>query len=249
MVAIVAAMFLAQDIQTEAVDYKHGDVALQGFLAYDKGVKGKRPGVLIVHEWKGMGDYVKMRAKEIAKLGYVAFAVDMYGKGVFAKDHEEAAKLSGVYFNDRKLMRERAKAGYDVLAGHERCDASKIAAMGYCFGGTTVLEMARAGHELTFAGSFHGNLAAPAPAAAGKVKARVAVFHGADDKWVGDIEKFKKEMADAKVDLQFHSFEGAVHSFTVKEAGDDPKRGLAYDEKADQESWKLWVKYLAEAFQ
>lgn len=241
-------LFLAQEIHTEAVDYKHGEVELQGFLAYDKSVKGKRPGVLIVHEWKGLGDYAKERAKQIARLGYVAFAVDMYGKGVFAKDHAEAGKLAGAFFKDRELMRGRAKAGYDVLAKHELCDATKIAAMGYCFGGTTVLEMGRAGFEVRAVGSFHGNLSTPTPAESGKVKAEVAVFHGADDKHVGDVEAFKKEMADAKVDLKFHAFEGAVHSFTVKEAGDDASKGSAYNEKADKESWDLWVKYLEAAF-
>ena len=240
---------LPQDaIRSQAVDYKHGDVELQGFLAYDKNVKGKRPGVLIVHEWKGLGDYAKERAKQIARLGYVAFAVDMYGKGVFAKDHAEAGQLSGAFFKDRALMRDRVKIAYDVLAKHERCDATKIAAMGYCFGGTTVLEMARGGFEVKVVGSFHGNMSAPTAAEAGKVKAKVAVFHGADDKWVGDVEAFKKEMADAKVDLKFHAFEGAVHSFTVKDAGDDASKGMAYSEKADKESWDLWVKYLEEAF-
>lgn len=238
---------LLQDWHKETVEYKHGDAVLEGFLVYDKSAKEKRPGVLVVHEWKGLGDYAKMRAEQIAKLGYVAFAIDMYGKGKRAKDHKEAAELSGVYFQDRSLMRERAKAALDWFAKHDRVDASRIAAMGYCFGGTTVLEMTRAGFDLRIVGSFHGNLETPSPAEAGKVKAKVAVFHGAADKWVGDPKAFQREMEKAQVDLKFHAFDGAVHSFTVKDAGDDPKKGMAYDQKADEESWALWTKYLEEA--
>lgn len=237
-----------KEIKTEEIEYKHGDTVLQGFVAYDGAKEGRRPGVIVVHEWKGHGDYVRRRARMLAEMGYVAFAVDMYGKGVFAKDHEEAARLSGAFFKDRGLMRDRAKAGYDVLAKHSMCDASKMAAIGYCFGGTTVLEMARAGLDVKLVGSFHGNLTAPTPAEKDKVKAIVAVFHGADDKFVGDPEAFKKEMKDAGVDVRFHAFEGTVHSFTVKEAGDDVSTGMAYNEKADTESWKLLSKYLDEAF-
>jgi dienelactone hydrolase len=245
---IILGAMPRQDLETKSIEYKHGDVVLEGYLAYDKSVKGKRPGVILVHEWKGRGDYVKMRAEMAAKLGYVAFAIDMYGKGVFAKDHAEAGKLAGAFFKDRTLMRERAKAGLDVLLKQDVCDPSKVAAMGYCFGGTTVLELGRMGADLKLVASFHGNLTTPSPAEAGKVKAKVAVFHGADDKNVGDVDAFKKEMGDAKVDLKFHAFEGAVHSFTVKEAGDDNSKGMAYNAKADKESWELLVKYLAEAF-
>jgi dienelactone hydrolase len=245
--AMGAALMPRQEITTEAVDYKHGDVALQGTLAYDKASKGKKAGVILVHEWKGHGEYVKSRAQQIAKLGYVAFAIDMYGKGVFAKDHEEAGKLAGAFFKDRQLMRDRAKAALDVFVKMERVDGTKIAAMGYCFGGTTSLEMARAGFDVKMVASFHGNLTTPTPAEKGKVKAQlVAVFHGADDKFVGDVEVFKKEIGDAGVDLNFHSYAGAVHSFTVKEAGDDPSKGMAYNEKADKESWEKLTKYLGE---
>lgn len=237
-----------QDLQTESVEYKHGDVVLEGYLAQEKGKTQRRPGILIVHEWKGLGDYVKRRAEQIASLGYVAFAIDMYGKGKRAKDHEEAAELSGVYLENRRAMRERAKAGLDRLLIHPHVDSTRIAAMGYCFGGTAVLEMARAGYDVKIVGSFHGGLGTLSPAQAGKTQSRVVVFHGAADRWVGDPEDIKREMEQAKVDFRFHSFDGAVHSFTVKEAGDDPKEGMAYDEKADRQSWQLWTKYLEEAF-
>lgn len=248
MIAATAAFLLLQELHTESVEYKHGDVVLQGYLAYDASVQGKRPGVILVHEWKGLGEYVKERACQIARLGYVAFAIDMYGKGVYAKDHEEAGKLSGAFFKDRTYLRDRARAGFDVIAKHERCDGTRLAAMGYCFGGTTVLEMARAGFDLRVVGCFHGNLSTPQMAEAGKVKAKIAVFHGADDKWVGDVGAFRKEMEAANVDLTFHSFEKAVHGFTVKEAGNDPSKGMAYDEKADRESWELWRGSLKTAF-
>ncbi len=250
--AVMMAMPLAaqdkkDDIVIEAVDYKDGDVALQGWIAYDKTVKEKRPGVIVVHEWKGVGDYVKMRAQMVAKLGYVAFALDMYGKGVYAKDHQEAGKLAGAFFGDREKMRTRAKAGYDVFAKHEKVDAQRIAAMGYCFGGTTSLEMARGGFDVKAVFSFHGNLATPQKAEKGKVKAKwIVVFHGADDKFVGDVEAFKKEWSDAAIDLNLHTYDGTVHSFTVKDAGDDPSKGMAYNEKADKDSWEKLTKYLAD---
>jgi dienelactone hydrolase len=249
MIATLAVLALVQgqELKTETLTYNHGDKVLEGYVAHSKGLKEKRPGVLIVHEWKGHGEYVRKRAEQIATLGYVAFAIDMYGKGVYAKDHEEAGRLAGAFFKDRTLMRERAKAAIDAFVKHELVDAKRLAAFGYCFGGTTALEMARAGYDLRFVASFHGNLATPTPAEAGKVKAKVAVFHGADDKWVGDVEAFKKEMETAKVELKFHAYEGAVHSFTVKEAGDDKSKGMAYDEKADKDSWEKLVQYLAES--
>jgi len=237
-------------VKSETIDYKHGDVVLQGYLAWNPSVSGKRPAVMIVHEWKGHGDYVRRRADQLAKLGYLAFAADMYGKGVFAKDHEEAGKLAGAFFTDRKLMRERAKAGLDVLAKHTLCDG-RIAAIGYCFGGTTALEMARAGLDIKGAASFHGNLSTPNPGDAKNIKGKVIVFHGQDDGFVPKpvVDAFQEEMKAAKVDYQFVGFGGAVHSFTVKEAGDDPSKGMAYNEKADKRSWAMLEGFLKEIFQ
>ncbi len=250
MIAIMAAMMLMQDVQGAPVDYKDGDVQLQGYIAFDKAVQGKRPTVLVVHEWKGHGDYVRRRADQLAKLGYLAFAIDMYGKGVFAKDHEEAGKLAGVYFGDRPQMRARAKAAYDLIAKHELCDVKKVAAMGYCFGGTTSIEMGRAGFDLKGIASFHGNLSSADPADAKNIKAKVIVFHGADDKFIPEaqIKSFHDEMRGAKIDYQFVSFGGAVHSFTVKEAGDDPSKGMAYNEAAERRSWEMLKLFLAECF-
>jgi len=239
------------DLKTQVVEYKHGSVVLEGYLAWDPAISGKRPGVLVIHEWRGHGEYVRRRAEQLARLGYIAFAVDMYGKGVFAKDHEEAGKLAGAFFGDRKLMRERAAAGLDVLRKHELCDATKIAAMGYCFGGTAALELGRAGLDLRGIASFHGNLANPHPEDAKNIKAKVIVFHGLDDAFVGPdvVRAFHDEMKAAKADYVFVGFSGAVHSFTVKEAGDDNSKGMAYNEKADKRSWGMLQGFLKEIFQ
>ncbi len=237
-------------LKTETVVYNHGQTILEGYMAWAPAIAGKRPGILVVHEWRGHGAYARGRAEQLARLGYVAFALDMYGKGVFAKDHDEAAKLAGVYFKDRTQMRERALAGLEVLKKHETCDATRLGAMGYCFGGTTSLELARSGADLRGVVSFHGNLSAPQPAEAGKVKAKVLVCHGADDKFVPaeQVAAFQDEMRNAKADWQFVAFGGAVHSFTVREAGDDPSRGMAYNEAADRRSWEMMKDFWAECF-
>ncbi len=234
----------------ETVEYKHGEASLEGFLAYDDAVETKRPGVLVVHEWKGVGDYAKKRATMLAEQGYVAMAVDMYGKGIRPQSHEEAAKQAGIYKDDRALMRERIASAMIVLKEHPLVDATKLAAIGYCFGGTTVLELARSGADVKGVASFHGALATPNVQDAKNIKGRLLVCHGAADTFVpaDEVAAFKKEMADAGVDLRFESFEGAVHSFTVKEAGDDPSKGMAYNADADAKSWSLLTEFLKQIF-
>lgn len=238
-------------IVTSPVEYKHGETVLEGYLAYDDSIEAKRPGILVVHEWRGLNDYSKSRAEQLAGLGYVALAVDMYGKGIRAKDHEEAAKLSGIYRNDRNLMRERAKAGYEFLKNTKGVDPERIAAIGYCFGGTTVLEMARAGFDVKGVASFHGGLGTPLPAKSGEIKAKVIVFHGAEDTFVSpeELSGFQDEMRQAGADWQLMAFGGAVHSFTVPQAGSDKSTGVAYDEKADKRSWAVLLDFLNEIFQ
>jgi len=237
-------------VKSQVVEYRHGETVLEGYLAWNPAVQGRRPAVIVVHEWKGHGPYVRQRADQLARLGYLAFAIDMYGKGVFAKDHEEAGKLAGAFFTNRKLMRDRSAAALEVLKKNELCDPKRIAAMGYCFGGTTALEMARAGGDLRGVASFHGNLSTPEPGDAKNIKGKVIVFHGIEDKFVPDevVRSFHDEMKAAKVDYQFVGFGGAVHSFTVKEAGDDPSKGMAYNEKADNRSWNMLKGFLDEVF-
>jgi dienelactone hydrolase len=246
LLLLLAAVPSYAAIKTEAVDYKHGDVALQGYFAWDDAVKGKRPGIFVVHEWWGHGPYVRRRAEQLAKLGYVAFAGDMYGKGVYAKDHVEAGKLSGAIKGDRELLRERALAGLERLKAHPSVEAARLAAIGYCFGGTTALELARAGAPVKGVVSFHGSLSTPLPAS--RIKPKVLVLHGADDKFVNpEVPAFEEEMRKAKADWQLVQYGGAVHSFTVAEAGNDPSKGMAYDEKADKRSWEAMKSFLSEA--
>jgi dienelactone hydrolase len=236
------------EMKTEVVEYRDGGVALEGYLAYDDSFQGKRPGVLVVHEWYGHTPYVRMRAEQLARLGYVAFASDMYGKGVLAKDSKEAAALAGIYLGDRKLMRARAAAGLDVLRKRKEVDPARLAAIGYCFGGTTVLELARSGADLAAVASFHGLLGTPTPEDARNIKGKVLVLHGADDPFVPmkQVEAFQEEMRKGGVDWEFISFGGAVHRFTNPEAGSDNSKGTAYNERADRRSWAAMKTFFAE---
>ncbi|HEX7899971.1 MAG TPA: dienelactone hydrolase family protein, partial [Planctomycetota bacterium] len=235
-------------IEEKEVEYAQGDVALRGFLAWNGAQSGKRPGILVTHEWRGHNEYVRTRARALAAEGYVVFALDMYGKGVYAADHKEAAERAGVFKKDRSLMRGRARAGYDILAKHPAVDASKIVALGYCFGGTTSLELARSGAPLAGVASFHGDLSTPNPADAANIKGKVIAFHGAEDPHYKDdhVVAFMNEMRGAKVDYQVVFLGGAVHSFTVTDAGNDPSKGSAYDAKADARSWRMLLAFLKE---
>jgi dienelactone hydrolase len=245
---ILCAGFAAHaEIKTEIVDYKQGGTTLEGFVAYDASIKGKRPVVLIVHEWNGLGDYVKGRAKELAEKGYVAFALDIYGKGVRPTNPQDSGKEATKYKDNRKLMRERAKAGYDFIKTKSYVDASKIVAMGYCFGGTVALEMARSGLPLVGAASFHGGLSTPTPQDAKNIKAKVLVLQGAIDPYTKDeVPGFQKEMNDAKVDYQLISYSGTVHSFTNPEAGNDISTGAAYNASSDRRSMQAFMDFMNE---
>jgi dienelactone hydrolase len=252
LAAIFAAVLLAAPagakLRTKVVDYKDGDTALQGYAVWDDGFKDKRPGILVVHEWWGHGPYARRRAEMLAKIGYTAFALDMYGKGVYATDHEQAGKLAGAFFNDRTAMRQRAMLGLEELKKLPYVDSTKLAAIGYCFGGTTVLELARMGADLKGVASFHGNLATPTPATE-KPKAKIAVYQGADDTMtMPGVPAFEEEMRKVGADWQFTAYGGAVHSFTVAEAGGDNSKGMAYNKEADERSWKALQDFFEEIF-
>ena len=237
-------------IHTEAVDYKDGDVQLQGYLAYDDALTGKRPGVLVVHEWWGLGPYVKMRAEMLAKQGYVAFAPDMYGKGLYSHDHQQAGKWAGAFQKDRAMMRKRALAGLAVLQGQKNVDPSKIVAMGYCFGGTAALELARAGADLKGVVTFHAGLETPNPDQTPHLKAKILINQGADDTYTrGGLPALEEELKKAGAEYQINIYSGAVHGFTVKEAGNNPASGMAYNAEADLRSWQALQSFLAEVFQ
>jgi dienelactone hydrolase len=233
------------------VEYKQGNTTLEGYLAFDDAFSGKRPGVMVVHEWTGLGDYAKQRANQLAKLGYVAFAADIYGKGIRPNNPKDAAAQATIYRQDRPLMRDRAKAGLAVLQQNPLVDPQRIAAIGYCFGGGTVLELARSGAPVAGVVSFHGNLDTPKAEDAKNIKGKVLVLHGADDPYVPQeqVSAFAKEMDAANVDWQMVTYGETVHSFTNPEAGNDPTKGVAYNAKADRRSWGAMKQFFAELFQ
>ncbi len=236
-------------VQTKTVEYKQGDQVLEGYLAWDDATAGPRPGVLVVHEWTGLGDYVKMRCRKLAELGYIAFAADIYGKGV-RPGPSEAATIAGKYKKDQKLMRDRVTAGLDELRGNPMCDPKRIAAIGYCFGGTCVLELARSGADVAGVVSFHGGLSTAKPADAKNIRGKVLVLHGADDPHVTpkEVEAFEEEMCNAGVDWQFVAYGGAVHAYTNPSAGNDKSKGAAYNAAADRRSWEAMKAFFAEIF-
>ncbi|MGA2192924.1 MAG: dienelactone hydrolase family protein [Nitrospirota bacterium] len=238
------------EVHTQAVEYRQGDTVLEGFLAYDDSFTGKRPGMLVVHDWTGVGPYVKGRCEQLARLGYVAFAADIYGKGIRPKAKEDAAKEAGIYLNDRALMRARVKAGLEELKKQDLVDPGRIAAIGYCFGGAAVLELARSGANIAGVVVFHGTLSNPNPADARNIKAKVLVLHGADDPFADrkQVNAFIDEMRKTDVDWQLVLYGGAVHGFTLPDAGNDPKKGVAYDERADRRSWQAMKDFLGEIF-
>lgn len=237
-------------VVTKTVEYKQDGTILKGYLAYDDAVRGKRPGVLVVHEWWGLNDYAKKRAEQLAGLGYVAFAADMYGKGVTATDPKEAARMAGEVRGNTTLLRQRAQAALQVLAENPMVDPERLAAIGYCFGGTAVLELAYSGATLAGVVSFHGGLTHPSPEEAKGIKARILVLHGADDPHVSaaDIAAFQDAMRKGGVDWQMVFYGGAVHTFTNPAAGSDKAAGVAYDARADRRSWRAMQNFFKEIF-
>ena len=249
---LLATLFYAASLHAQlifnTVEYKEGNTVCEGFLAQNAAQTGKRPGVIIAHQWKGLTDYEKSRANQLAQMGYVVLCADVYGKGVRADNPKDAGALAGKYKGDRKLLRARINAALDFLKTHEKVNTDQIAAIGYCFGGTTILELARSGADVKAFVSFHGGLSSPTPEDAMNIKGKVLVLHGADDPNVPSAEvlAFEKEMRDAKVDWQLVAYGGAVHAFTQKEAGNDNSKGAAYNEKADLRSWREMNAFFAE---
>lgn len=233
------------------VDYQQGDTALQGFHAYDDATDGKRPGILIVHQWTGLTAYEEHRARMLAELGYNVFALDIYGKGIRPQP-PASGQEAGKYKGNRALFRARLLAGLDVLKKHERTDPERLAAIGYCFGGTGVLELARSGADIDGVVSFHGGLAAAKDMAAekGGLKASVLVCHGAVDPYVPaeEVAAFQAEMQSAGADWQLITYSDAVHAFTQPMAGDDPSKGAAYQKTADERSWRHMQDFFEEIF-
>lgn len=247
------AAFSKARIVTKAVEYAAGETKLKGYLAYDATLKGKRPAVLVVHEWWGLNDYARMRARMLAGLGYIAFAVDMYGGGRQAAHPDDAMKFSGEVMKNFETARARFQAAVDFIKKQPNADPERIAAVGYCFGGGVVLNVARHDGGLRAAVSFHGSLKPAEPAGPGTVSAKILVLNGADDPFTtaDQIADFKKEMETAGVDYRFINYPGARHAFTNPAAtgyGKKFKLPLAYNAAADKKSWKEMKGFLAMAF-
>ncbi|MCS6770898.1 MAG: dienelactone hydrolase family protein [Kiritimatiellae bacterium] len=244
---------LAAQLEEREVEYSDGSSTLRGFLAYDASREGLRPGVLVVHEWWGLNEYARSRARELAKEGYVALAVDMYGDGKTAAHPNEAGAFASEVLKNKRTAVSRFRAARAFLEQQTVTDPARIAAIGYCFGGAVVLHMARIGEDLKAAASFHGSLATDTPARAGEVRARVLVYHGGADPLIPqrDLEAFEREMRQAGADYRLTVYPGAKHSFTVPDA--DAKAAefglpIAYDPAADAASWADLLAHLREVF-
>lgn len=235
-------------VRTETVEYKQGDTVLKGFFAYDDATGAKRPGVLVVHEWWGLNDYARMRATKLAEAGYVALAIDMFGEGKTTEHPQEAGEWAQTVMQNQEVAAARFAAGQKVLSDHKLTAPGQIAAVGYCFGGATVLSMALKGADLKGVVSFHGSL--PGDPAPGPVKAKVLVCHGGSDGFIApeQIQTFQKNLAAAGADWQFIAYGGAKHAFTVREADQRGIPGLAYNEAADRRSWQAMLAFLGEIF-
>ena len=241
------------EVTTEGIRYRVGDKEFIGYLAYDNAVEGRRPGVLVVHEWWGLDDYARKRAEMLAAEGYTAFALDMYGDGKSAGHPEDARAFTEEVFSDLPQAEQRFDAAKDVLQQHETVDADRIAAIGYCFGGGVVLHMARIGADLDGVVSFHGTLAPKAEAKPGEVKAEVLVFTGEADSFVPveQVQSFVTEMQNANIKYQIVTYPEARHAFTNPEADALGQRfdlPLAYDRNADEDSWKQTMAFFDRLF-
>lgn len=235
------------EVKLDAVEYKAGDTKLKGWIAYDDDVKGKRPGVIVVHEWWGLTDYMKTRARMLAEAGYVAFAADMYGDGKKTEHPKEAGEWAGAVGANHEMAAARFNAALDELKENSHVDREHVAAIGYCFGGSVVLGMAMSGADLDGVVTFHAGL--PTAPATGKIKAKILVCHGAADEMAtgAQIETFQKNLAAAGADWEFISYGNAKHGFTNPDADKHGIPGLAYNQEADKRSWKTALDFLAEA--
>lgn len=242
------------EIVTEEIEYTADGVTMKGYMAWDGEIEGKRPGVLVVHEWWGHNDYARKRVRQLAELGYTAFALDMYGDGQTADHPEDAGKFAKKVAQDGESRSVRFLAAQEVLESHPTVESGKVAALGYCFGGSVSLNMAREGADLAGVVAYHAGLSSPVEAAPGEVKARVRVFTGAADPMVPpeQVAAFEKEMQAAGVDYEVVSYEGVLHSFTNPDADEFARRfdmPVGYDAAADRDSWEKTQSFLKEIFE
>jgi dienelactone hydrolase len=236
-------------VKSELITYQDGELELEGYLSYDKLLKSVRGGVLLVHNADGRDKFIEERADELAKVGYIVFALDMYGKGVSPKDEDEQEELTSQFLGeDRQLMRQRALIGLETLKQQPKVDENRLAAIGYGFGGTTVLELARSGANIKAATCFFGSLSTPNPEDAKNIKGTVMILLGSEDPFVPkeEIESFRIEMQNAEVDWQLNFYGGAYHGFTKYSLGFDTSSGKAYNYNADKRSWEAVKSLLRE---
>jgi dienelactone hydrolase len=234
---------------TKEIDYTLDKTAFKGYLAWDDKLQGKRPGILLVHEWWGLNDFIKGKATDLAAMGYVVFAADMYGNGRTATDPQTAAKMAGEVRGTPR-MRERVVAGLAILKKQAGVDTGRIAAMGFCFGGTAVLELAYSGAAISGIVTFHAGIISPKQEDLGNIKTKLLILHGADDPYVpaDSIARFQESLRKARADWQMVYFGNAVHAFTNPANGSDNSKGLAYNPLAAQRSWRYMKDFLADIF-
>ncbi len=237
-------------IQHRLVEYKDGDTLLEGYLAYDDAISGPRPCVIIAHTWAGRSDFECQQADKLAALGYVGFALDMYGKGVLGSGPDENGALMTPFMEDRPALQQRMAAALATASKQAEADAAKMASMGYCFGGLCSLDLARTCSDILGAVSFHGLFLAPGNTEGNKVSAKVLCLHGNDDPMVpvDSVIALEKELSEAGADWQVHAYGNTLHAFTNPAAA-SPEMGMAYDAKADRRSWASLVNFLEEAFE
>jgi dienelactone hydrolase len=241
-------------VHTEAVKYSSGGVELTGFLSYDDSIKGKRPGILVVHEWWGHNKHAQNKARKLAELGYTAFALDMYGTGKLADHPEKAGEFMNAAFSNWKASQAKFREAKKLLQAHSTVDPEKIGAIGFCFGGAVSIRMARGGEDLKGVVAFHSALPDQPKLAKDQVSASILVINGADDGFLKSdtVAAFTKEMVDANVDFRYISLKGVRHSFTNPQADEFSKKfnlpALKYDKAADQKSWKAMHNFFKGVF-
>ena len=250
IISIMISSGVSAKIVSETIEYKDGDVPLKGEIYYDDAIEGKRPGVLVVHEWWGLNDYARKRAEMLAAMGYVAFAADMYGDNKVTTHAKDAKGWMQQITSNVGAWQNRANLGLEVLKNHKLTDNDKTAAIGYCFGGATVMQMAYAGSDVNGVVSFHGSLPPASESQAKSVKTRIMVAHGNADPFVPaeKVSAFRSALDNAGVGYEFNGYDGAKHAFTNPGAGEYGMDALAYNEQADQRSWQAMQDFFAEIF-
>lgn len=250
LIALSSASLCQAELQTETINYQDGDAALQGYLVWDDAIQGPRPGIMVVHEWWGLNDYARERADQLARAGYVAFAADMYGKHQVTRHPSQAQDWMKIITADVDAWRRRAELGLSQLRDHPKSDPDKLAAIGYCFGGATVMQMAYAGADLDAVVSFHGSLPAVSEQDAGNIKARILAFHGDADAFTPkkNVDAFEAGLEQAGADWQLLVFGGVRHSFTNQDAASYGIPNLEYNAEADAASWDYMQSFLKRVF-